>query len=424
MKAFKQNSSWIDKSLPQLIATVFFCFGLFPILPNKLKGLPVILLALLAVITLFSKTRRSVKGKEFIAPVLFTALFVCYAMSMLYTEDIKTGMRRMETSLSFVLVPWSLFALSLLTVNFRTIFVKFQKVFVLSATIYGLVIVWFFWDIGYYNGLHDLEYSLSWLDGMLWGLSQHPIYAAMFTSVALIFVPHLWPNLQKQERIIACISIVINVYILFLLIRKGVIIALVIALLIWVYQYRKQLGLLKISLGVIIILLIGLLFKPSLEKRFSEFVSPQSYTNLDIEKSTSMRYVIYKCTWNEIKKSPIVGHGVGDGYDLIASCLKSNFNVVFEDSKQFKNSHNQYLGILLYVGLTGFSFFIMQLGIYFKRAFERKDLLYVQLLLFFVILLTTENLLDRQSGIILFMFFMNGMFFLQVNINREIKSQN
>lgn len=404
---------WIDKYLPQLIAVVFFCFGLFPILPNKLKGLPVVLLVLLALATLFSENRIAVKRKDFIAPVLFTALLLCYAVSIVYTEDIETGMHRMETSLSFVLVPWSLFALSLLNHSFSKIFLQLQKIYVLSATVYGLVIVWFFWKIGYYSGSHDLEYSLSWLDGMLWGWSQHPIYAGMFTAISLIFIPHLWRNLQKTERVIAFVSLIINTYTLFLLMRKGVIIALALALLIWVYQYRKQLGAFKIILGVVALLLAGLFFKSSIEKRFSEFVSPRSYSELDIEKSTSMRFVLYKCSWEEIKKSPIVGHGVGDGYDLIASCLDSNFNIVFEDSKQKKNSHNQYLGILLYVGVTGLSFFVIQLAIYFKRAVKRQDLLFVQLLLFFIILLLTENLLDRQSGIIPFMFLINYMYFLR-----------
>jgi len=394
-----------------LVAISFFCFGLFPVLPNQLKGLPVVLLLVFSIIlAVKDKSFTKIKKSELLLITIFSGLYIMYAVSLLYSEDIKTGLRRMETCASLIVIPFS-FLLLKTSVNYKPYFILFSKVFFWSTTVFSLLINLYFFQLGYYSGEMSLYESLSWMDHEMWLFKQHAIYASMFISIGLILSKFIINIQSVFNKVVIILAIIINTYVLFLLLRKGVIIALLVSLLIFVF-WKFKTSKLKVILPLLSVLLIaGMVFKEPVFKRLEEVWNPETYKNLDIDNSTSMRFAIYKCVFEDIKQSPVIGHGVGDGYDLIASCLKDNYEVVFTDTKEKKNSHNQFFGILLYTGILGLSIFLVQLFIYFSRSIKIKDSIMLEFLAFFTVLFFVENLLDRQSGVIMFTFLVNAYYF-------------
>jgi O-antigen ligase len=71
------------------------------------------------------------------------------------------------------------------------------------------------------------------------------------------------------------------------------------------------------------------------------------------------------------------------------------------------NSHNQYLFICLNSGLVGLSIFLFFVFYVFKTAFLKRDYFLLGILVFFLVAFLFENVLSRQSGVILFSFLIN-----------------
>ncbi len=398
----------------RLLAFVMISMGLFPILPNKLKPLPVVFLMILTLWMLIRKPKTKSKSIPLWQPVLLSSLLLLYTISLIYTSDLKVGFKRLETGASLLLVPWFFYIISA-----RTSYTLMQLKILLytyfwASVCYAFIIIIFFISIGFYSGDQTLEYCLSWLDGMLWGLSQHAIYASMILAIAIIMAPYLYKDYAGWKRIVFIIGAIVLIYLLFLMFRKGVIIAIALSMLVFLYNKRKEIGLLKIGLVGAVLIIAGLFMRDKISERVMEMFSVNTYAQVDVDKSTSMRFTVYNCVIDDINKSPWIGHGVGDGYHLIETCLKEKYGIVFHDSKLRKNSHNQYLGIWLYTGIVGLGLFLFQLFLYFKKAKATKNLFFTQLIIFFTIVLFTENILDRQTGVLLFALFLNLFFFMQL----------
>jgi O-antigen ligase len=410
-----------DRFQSILLTASFICFGLFPILPNNLKGLPVVLLAMATlIIVIRNKSPFLIKRNDWLVLLVFSGLYITYFISMLYTEDIKTGFRRLETTASLILLPWCIFLIQKVTQRIKYLYILYSNIFFWSSTLFSIIIISYFYYLGYYDGITSLGRSMSWMDHEMWLISQHAIYASMFISVGLLSIKSHFKTKSWLVKSIILLAVVIDIYVLFLLLRKGVILALLLALIIPLIVSFKKKDFKIILLVFFIAMGISLIFKNSIYNRGKELFEIKTYQDLDIENSTSMRFVIYNCVLEDIQHSPIYGHGVGDGYSLIASCLKEKHNVVFEDSKQKKNSHNQFLGILLYTGAVGLLFFLLQLLLYVKMSVKLLNPLMLEFIIFFLVLFMTENLLDRQSGVILFTFVMSSLYYLNSMQNKKV----
>ena len=85
--------------------------------------------------------------------------------------------------------------------------------------------------------------------------------------------------------------------------RKGVILALVLALLTWfVLQYRTSKKLMLFSTISIIFIASVLMIIPSTQKRVIELFEEQTYSTTNETNSTNNRLQIYKCTVSLIKE--------------------------------------------------------------------------------------------------------------------------
>ena len=111
-----------------------------------------------------------------------------------------------------------------------------------------------------------------------------------------------------------------------------------------------------------------------------------------------------------IKQNWIFGVGPANVQKELDNCYSAyTYRNQYDDfNKKTYNTHNQYFDVLLKFGIFGLLFFIVFLfwGINYKSEYY-----YIFLLLIFFSMLT-ENILNRQVGIVFFNFF-NCLFFVQ-----------
>lgn len=391
--------------------------AIFPILPFKIKGLSVVLFLILSLISL-RKRDLKMKGIFF-----FNAcLFVMYALSISYSENISDAFKILETKLSLLIFPLSFVLLSANS-NAVSSVLKFEeplkKLFLLSSFVLCVIIFIVSLQYGnYYEQKIALQPFLDNLNTGFYWLVDHPIYLSIYISIALLILIHLYASGNRNTKIALLIIGLFKLFILLLLSRKGVIIAF--SLSASVYVFLKQRKKANIILLITTVLLVSIpmvnKFMPDTTKRFQEMFDSKSYKKeVDPHSSTSIRYAIYTCALEKISDSWLVGYGLGDVKRELDSCYGNISSHLLEINY---NSHNQYLDVLLTVGLIGFILFLISLFINLRICFTNKDYFAFCLILMFMIFMITENILDRQNGVILFAFFINFFFFKNINESR------
>lgn len=392
-------------------------FSLFPLLPFRLKGLPVFCFFILS---LFAFRRFRFKREYNI--LINSSIFLLNLISLIYSENLTIALAFLESSLSILVIPLSFYLISNNS-NISNVIInsefKIHKIFILSASVVSILIFVKSLNYGdYINSKIDLSLLLLNLDQGFFWLKEHAIYLSIYISISLLMIINLILKSGKKNKVLLSLNAVLQIVVLFLLSRKGVIISFVFASLIITFLESKNkikvVKTLSIITGVAFLFLIYL--TPDTIKRFKEVFDSKSYKRVENFSSTSIRFGIYSCSFEKINESKVIGFGIGDVQQTLTDCYEQKSEVLFEGKY---NSHNQYLSILLSLGLLGFVIFVViiiyNLNVYSKM----KDYFATSLMFMFLFIMMFENILERQSGVILFAFFSNYYLFKNLRRSKE-----
>lgn len=383
-----------------IIAIYLFCF--FPLLPNKIKGFPVIFLFLSSFFIFFNEKKYDFPLKKV---MFFSSLFLISLISIIHTENITGIESTLSTRLSLLIVPISfgLLIASGLKVKIST-FILFKKMLMIVTFIFSLWILIYLLQLGIYNGKISLVKAISHITNKMWIINQHPIYTSIFISITILIVFCVRINIRTVKGLLFDVFfLLILIITLLLLSRKGPIISLLISLICLVLTNLKKIGVKKIGVFLIVIgCLLALMFSP-LKSRFKEVFRTTTYSVIDKNNSTSLRFGIYNCAIRKIREAPIFGYGLGDVQVELDKCYHQNAPILTEITY---NSHNQYLSYFLSSGIFGFLllFFVMLKSII--DSIRNKNVLLLSISVFFAVCMLFENILERQSGVIVFSFYM------------------
>jgi O-antigen ligase len=384
--------------MDKLLKICFIIFGFLPILPKPLKGLPVILLFLIAI---YYGIKSNFKDFKLITLLIGSSLFLVNIFSLINTFSFPKN--KIETILSLLVVPlsFSLLNKQIKSSHERSFIIVFSITSILLSTIH----FYFYYSLGLFNDTSLKVNSFRTAVVEIPLVHDHPIYVSMYLAVTILFMPWFYKNITSKVKYVFILGSFLCVIDLFLLTSKGVIISIFCC---WMVLTFKNFQIKKFSNKIIILGLFLVLFFvsishiPTLERRFRELKIKTTYTKINPNNSSSIRIGIYDCVIKTIIKKPILGYGLGvtpqrKCYEKVSKHL----NIINY------NSHNQYLGYLLVAGIIGFLVLFGFLLFHFKNSIYRKNDLYFIIVFFFSLIMFAENILERQSGIILFIFLMN-----------------
>jgi len=166
-------------------------------------------------------------------------------------------------------------------------------------------------------------------------------------------------------------------------------------------------------MSIITIVLVSLIvFLPRYknENKFYELLE----IGKDKNSSSGLRLQIYECSIQQIARSPLFGYGWGDIKTVLNDCFTENKSLVL--LKNNYNSHNQYLSILLSTGLLGFMAFMYYFFYIFRISNKRDSQLLFLLTLYFCLNMLTENILEREDGVIIIALLIN-IFLFSINVS-------
>ena len=409
------NIKRIDFNKQKILNFAVLLFAIFPMLPNKTKGLPVVFLVLVSLIY-FKKTK--INFRFFF---LNSSLYIIYFLAFLFSKHKGAIGSLLETSLSMLFLPL-VFNVLISHVRFdQTVRLKFYNLFITSTFLFAILILFnvliddtsIYYSNWYTNKARTIIENSSFI-------GQHPIYASVFFGISILFAVDILKNTENKisNKAFYYFAILFNLFLLLFFLSKGVVLALLISLFAVFFMNSKWTKK-KFAFLLISVFLISCLF--TFNRRMNELINIDTYKTVNTNYSTGLRVGVYKCVYGLAKDNWILGYGPGNTQEVLNDCYASDSSVLLE---KIYNSHNQYLDVLLKIGIFGLLVFLAFLIINYVKAKENKNFIVTYILIFYCIIFLIENILLRQSGVILFYFFItffNKVDSLKHNGNATIK---
>lgn len=341
--------------------------------------------------------------------LLFMIFFLAETATLLYTENLSVGFNIVFSRLSLLVFP----LLFIFPGNIIAVKVRFlTKLFAAGAMIYVLYCFLYaaFRSISFTNGqilinTHPPEgYWMSYFFGSFLSLHQHPSYASVFIILSfLISIESIYDSVNHREKtfwIVSAILLLCSIY--FFSSRAGFIIVF---LTIPIYFFtRLQTVRRKILLSIILIaLIISGLFAVRTNERI-DLIMDSVYDGSIKEKfARDGRILIWRSSFEIIKKNPVLGVGIGDVRPELAKVYET---VGDEDIiKSRYNAHNQFLETALEGGFICLGIFLTLVIYLFYMSVIRRNLMLLLFLIVMIVFFMFETVLYRLAGVSLFSVF-------------------
>jgi O-antigen ligase len=322
--------------------------------------------------------------------------------SLIYGKDINNTLFNNEIKLSLFVLPLS-FIISNhdLKNSFRAIFKAFIEgsLVAISLNLLNASISY------YYEGKLEAFFydQLSYF--------SHASYFSMYLNFAIALLYYFWFSPSRKDyikpKVNFSLSIVFSVFVLMLSSKTGILTLLLvhfIAGIYWFIQYKKFKQGLVLVISMFCIIGISLVYSPRTLERINLMIDSIENYDGTPNTSTKIRLAVWTESFSLIKERPLFGYGTGDVSNVLT---ERYYEKGFYDlAKKHLNSHNQFIQILIGSGVFGLLYFLIMIGAPFKNNFTPPQLLiYFLFLVLIIINFMTESMLETQSGVIFFSFF-------------------
>jgi O-antigen ligase len=346
------------------------------------------------------------------ALLLLISFYVLHLISVLYSSNLQYAFFDLQTKLSFVFFPLFVSAFTFEEKEVQ----RFKDFFVLGTIVGSLLCLFFAIDA--YAESHNSAYFFY----EHYSQFMHPAYFTIYLNVAILFVAEdLFSENQAKKikwiRLLIILFLFANISLLSS--RTATVTAFFTCLAFLLMQLisnRRQ----KTSIvSLAAVLAIALMFQLTSVKFFNRYtqvveaiatptITPAPTTDSTAvpqgeSNSTTIRIQIWKSAWSLFGKNLLTGVGAGDVHDeLNKEYARNNFT---RGPESAFNSHNQFLGTAVALGIIGLLVLIALLALPSLRAWQKKSWIYVLFIAIIALNSMTEAILERQAAILLFAFF-------------------
>ena len=370
------------------------------IIPSNAKAWMII--SLIVIVCILRLHQKVTFNRRFF--LLNSGLYVALLVTLLYTEDIDYGIKKLFTMSSIIIFPIIFALLSKKEIHYVfSIIEKYLLAYIVSVLLFCVgTFTYLFLDSESFLSLTTLFPKRIITD--LGKYSIHPIYLSIHLGIGLLFSFYiLFKQKTRNNKIFLSLVSIPFIFFLMILSNKGVLIGLFVILVLYVLLIFKK-KFLKVYLASFIAVLFISFLVPKTKNSFMELVKIEDIQVAKITPS-NIRYTIYKTTQELIIQSPLLGYGIGDYNNVLLEKYDKDGNQLLVEGKY--NAHNQYVSLLLIGGMMALLAFFTTVGINLIYAIRYNNQLLILLLIFYMIVMFTENILERESGIIFFAFFLN-----------------
>ncbi|MDO6759754.1 O-antigen ligase family protein [Tamlana sp. 2_MG-2023] len=420
----------------------------FPILTFGLRSIATILWAVLGIVNYCVTPKLSIKkdSKKFLHFIIAMLPFLCLVVSLLYTQNIDYGLKRLTKMLPLLIFP-IIFYLNrdVITKAFRdnilwcfSISVMILVFYQMGYTVYHLD--YFLADLteteivrnrlsnqdvlnqDVVSGIKTRRYRSALLDLT----DTHFTYQGLwiiFTVFILIKKAYMFIKRKNLKGYLLLVVSVLLTSWLFMISSRMPILAMFVAAFYVLFISRKiklKYQIILLGASALFLVLAYLVFTP-LRVRVNEIFDAkfdfptETRTEYNYD-SINVRHGIYACASHIVKDNLWLGVGIGDSQDVLNACYNEKIKAKIYTWQDY-NTHNQYLFFAVASGVFSLLFYLLFLYLQHKEALKYKNGLYLYFIIVVALISLTENILSRSDGVMFFTFF-SSLFLFN---NRDIK---
>ncbi len=331
----------------------------------------------------------------------FSSLFFLFLFGISYTDNFSAIPQEFVLKIMLFIIPLIIFSTKINKEIFEIIYKYFSYAVVInSLSAITKIYLFKFLNIGNYTFYHNISIFIE----------KHTTYYALLIVLAILYF--VWRLLEKSNGyIISIISVFILIFTMYITSNRISILALSFGTIILIFG--KLSAKKSIIFSMIILALLAFFFStPNFKNRFNP-----DYLKVNKTNEINLR----KALWTSVLKTAkhnniLIGKGSESKRDyLYNQYLKNGYKIAYIERY---NAHNQYFEYLLDYGLFGVVI-LFGLLVYLLNLFWRnKDFIALVITFVFIIFMLTESILERQTGIITFTFFIT----LLMRLNQKKKT--
>ena len=376
----------------KIIRYIGLIMGLFIFIPFRIKPIVVVLIF---IYVLFYNNKQLFNRQNIFKISIISSILFIYIISFFFSENKDRALDYLIRSSPFIFLPTSFYLLK--KEALEVFFNYFLKSFIISNSVYIIVMIFYVLNLGYLSTTHDLNYYYSYITFAFFSMGDHPIYLSIQFAISILFLIRI--RINKVLKVVLFLILLMG---LFFLSRKGVIISFFVALAFYFYFEFNRAKSLMMILSILILFTLSFLV-PEIKERYFEVFEKSNLIN-NSKTSSGIRTILWYNSIELIKENLVFGCGIGDSQEVLSKHLKDKGYIEIATKKS--NCHNQYLQFLLSIGIIGLLVFICSIFYFFYFFKSQKNFLGLSILIMFLILFLTESFLDRQNGIILYTLFL------------------
>jgi O-antigen ligase len=279
---------------------------------------------------------------------------------------------------------------------------RFLVYYILAVLLLNLIFFSIFW-IGEFNLFDTSKHYAYLIDNKLGKYNIHSIYMSMHLCVSIIFaLITIIKSTNKKVNLLYIIVILLLLFFLLVLNKKGPILSLIAVISLYVL-YRGNRTMRSVFIGSLVLLTLIISINTKSRNQFKELFKINDIAQ-STATSTNIRYTIYKNALQAFKKQPLFGYGIGDSKNELLKVHKKNSLLLYENEY---NTHNQYLSFLLSVGVIGLILISFSLFNLLRKGIKQANFLFLGIFIFYLIEMFSENILERENGVIFYSFFIS-----------------
>lgn len=371
--------------------------------------------------SLFLIKKNNFNKKNIINIIILGALCLSYAISYFFVEDKKLILKMISRSLPLLLFPLFLIIntqiINKQTLNKSLLIFSFSNVIVCIFTWLKIFYLGF-WKVLDENNFYNPVFRNIFFDST----KIHLPYLGLF-FVFSIYILTVAAFNQKNIKLLfiyifSIITLISSVVIIS--VRTAILSLIIAAFLTILFKLKLSNKVKSYSIIAILLTLIGISQISSIKNRINylweeKIELPNKNQN---PENFNVRYGIYNCSIDIIKSTFITGVGPTNVQKNLNECYNKFDYKNYDDYNTITyNSHCQYSDILIKYGIFGFIIFIISL----LWGIKNSNISYFGFIIIILLALLTENLFDRQHGIMFFSFY-NALFFITRKHNEKSNS--
>lgn len=357
----------------------------------------VIFLILLNTVFLFLTDEQKKVRISFL--LINSSLFITYLISFIYTDNYEIGLKKIETASSLFLFP---LIFSLLPKHV-ILSLKINLNYILNLlTLSGIALI----IISFinYTSTPGLALNSSSLIDILQNMNTvyniDNMYRSFHLGISLICGFLLLYRYKNPYKWVYAIFLIIVVSILLFIISNKVIVAascIALFALAFLANTKKVFVMLTLISGALFFIAV---YNPNFNDKITNLftIKDKSFSSISQEQ---VRDNLANCSSKLLPESGVLGYGIGDAKTELVNCYQQ----INSDLETLNfNTHNQYISIILISGFLGLSFFIFFLLFNIVNSLNFKNYTAVVFIIYFAIVMISENILERHDGVISFGF--------------------